>query len=115
MVNGIQKAFTETPVLKFDEDIVFYRYWGDETKELGSWLSPIKYDKAETAKRYLALPKNNSAENITIFKIKKGTPYIEGNVAPQINDVTGIFGDYAEGGGKQVYILFEDTDKLIKQ
>ena len=38
-----------------------------------------------------------------------------GKAAAQINDVTGIFGSYAEGGGDQIYLLYEDLDKLIKQ
>ena len=62
----------------------------------------------------MALPNNNTAENLTVFKIKKGTPYIEGKVASQIDDIED-FGTYAEGGGTQIYILFEDLTKLIKQ
>jgi len=69
----------------------------------------------QRGRRYLALPNVNKADLTTAFKIKKGTPYIEGKVASQIDDVTGVFGDYAEGGGVQIYVLFEDADKLIKQ
>lgn len=94
--------------------MVFYRRWGGDAKEIGSWMSPIKYEKAANARRYLALPDGNTAENLTIFKIKRGTPFIEGKVTSQAEDVTGIFGSYAEGGGNQIYILYEDWDKLIK-
>ena len=115
-LEGIKKAFNGTPVLKYaDEDMIFYRRWGGDAKVVGSWLSPTKYEKAGNARRYLALPDGNTAENITAFKIKKGTPYIDGKAASQIDDVTGIFGSYAEGGGNQIYILYEDWNKLIKQ
>jgi len=100
-----------------DGETVFYRRWGGGPtggKEVGSWLSPIKYEKAGNARRYLALPNANTAENLTAFKIEKGTPYIEGKVASQVDNTSGVFGDYAEGGGQQIYILYEDLDKLIK-
>ena len=109
------KAFTGNLILKYaDEDMVFYWRWGGVGEELGTWLAPTKYEKAENAKRYLALPKGNTAENLTTFKIKKGTPFIQGKVASKVDNLED-FGEYAVGGGEQIYILFEDLDKLIKQ
>jgi len=114
-INGIKNAFDGMPVLKYaDEDMVFYRRWGGYGEEIGGWLSPTKYEKASDAKKYLALPKNNTAENITTFRIKKGTPFIQGRVASQADNLED-FGEYAVGGGKQIYILYEDWSKLIKQ
>ncbi|NLL20023.1 MAG: hypothetical protein GX262_13565, partial [Clostridia bacterium] len=114
-LEGIKKAFNGIPVLKYaDEDMVFYRRWGGVGEEIGTWLSPTKYEKAGNAKRYLALPNGNTAENLTTFKIKKGTPFIQGKVASQVDNLED-FGEYAVGGGEQIYILFEDLNKLIKQ
>ena len=110
----VKNGFDGQIVLKFsNEDIVLYRVWGGGAKESGSWLSSTRYS-GKDAKKMLALPKNNTAENLTAFKIKKGTPYIEGKVASKTNDLKD-FGEYAEGGGTQIYILYEDLDKLIKQ
>ena len=113
-IGEVKNAFTGTPTLKFaTEDMIFYRRWGGYAEESSNWLSPTNYTKAGNAKRYLALPNNNTAENLTVFKIKKGTPYIEGKVANQVSDVK-KFGEYAVGGGNQIYLLFEDISNLIK-
>lgn len=114
-LEGIKKSFNGTPALKYaDEDMIFYRRWGGVGEETGTWLSPTKYEKAGNARRYLALPNGNTAENLSTFKIKKGTPFIQGKVASQVDNLED-FGEYAVGGGEQIYILFEDLNKLIKQ
>jgi len=64
------------------------------------------------ARKLLTLPNSNTAENIVRCRIPKGTPFIEGKVASQTNDVTNTFGDYAVGGGNQLYFLKEDLDKI---
>ena len=112
---GVKVGFPNgQATLKYsDGEMIFYRRWGEGAEKTGKWLSPTKYEKPGNAKRYLALPNNNSAENLTAFKIEKGTPYIEGKVASQIDDLE-TFGSYAEGGGTQIYILHEDLDKLIE-
>jgi hypothetical protein len=113
-LQAIREAFDGNPTLKFaTEDRIFYRRWGGYAEEFSNWLSPTNYTKPGNAKRYLALPNNNSAENITVFKIRKGTPYLQGKVASQVNDME-KFGGYAVGGGDQIYLLFEDITSLIK-
>ena len=106
-------AFDGAKELKYsDGEKLFYRRWGGGGKESGSWLSTEQLSVDE-AKRLLALPNNNTAQNLTVFKLKKGTPYIEGKVASQVDNLES-FGSYATGGGNQIYILYEDVVNLVK-
>jgi hypothetical protein len=92
---------------------VFYRRWGGTAVEKGQWLSAISYSK-EDSKILLALPNTNSAQNISTFRLKPGTVYIEGLASSKAYDLQN-FGTYALGGGNQIYILREDLVNLIKQ
>ena len=51
---------------------------------------------------------SNTAQRVVKVKIPKGTAYVEGGVASQVNNSSGLFGNYATGGGKQFYFLEED-------
>ena len=85
------------------QDVIVYRHWGGRAGETGSpWFSPTHYARPGNARRYLALPEGNSATNVTIFRIPKGTRVLFGRVAPQ--DGNPGFGNYARGGGVQIYV-----------
>ena len=92
--------------------MIVFRYWGGEANEIGSpWFSITSDYSPEEARKYLALPDQNSARNISAFKISAGTTILEGEVASQVC-VPG-FGEYAIGGGTQIYIPNPDDAILI--
>ena len=62
----------------------------------------MTYDSPETARRMLALPNKNAATNITVYFMPGGTPYLW-SIAADMTEIPG-YGDYATGGGLQVYI-----------
>lgn len=101
---SVADAFSGTPNIETStEDLVAYRYWGDGSAESGSpWFSAKPYVKPGNARRFLALPEKNSAQNMTQFVIRAGSTIIRGKAASQAG-VPG-FGDYAVGGGVQIYV-----------
>ena len=93
------------------QDIYLYRHCNKGAPQLSNWytdniLSPID------ARRELALPTANTAQRIVKVKIPQGTPYIEGRVASQTNNPSGLFGAHATGGGKQFYFLDEHKNVI---
>lgn len=94
-----------------EEDLAVYRYWGGKASEMGSpWYSLTHYNRSGNAQRYLALPQGNTAENVTVFKIPKGTTIFRGK-ASSMASLPG-FGDNTVGGGEQIYL--PDPSKAIK-
>jgi RHS repeat-associated protein len=106
---SVAQAFKGTPeVITLSEDLIVYRHWGGEAAETGSpWFSPKPYVRSGNARRYLALPNTNTAENISVFKIPAGTTIIRGEVAPRVRD----YGPHAVGGGMQIYL--PDPEKAL--
>ncbi len=85
------------------EDLVVYRRWGGRARETGSpWFSQQPYVRPGNARRYLALPQANTAENLTAFRIPARTTILRGRVASQAGEIG--FGPNAVGGGTQIYI-----------
>jgi hypothetical protein len=82
-------------------------------KEISYWFSRT-IESPEGAKRLFALPKKNTAEWVVKVRIKEGTPYIEGRVASQVDDISGIFDTNATGGGNQLYFLRENLSDIEK-
>jgi hypothetical protein len=76
-------------------------------KEISYWFSRTM-ESPENAKKLFALPQKNTAEWVVKVKIKEGTPYIEGKVASQVDDISGTFDTNATGGGNQLYFLHEN-------
>jgi len=99
---AVARAFEGTPeVITLTEDLIVYRHWGGDARETGSpWFSPKPYIRPGNARRYLALPPENTAKNVSVFRIPAGTTIIRGKVAPQIEQ----YGPYAAGGGMQIYL-----------
>ncbi|MCA9026150.1 MAG: hypothetical protein KDA86_13155 [Planctomycetaceae bacterium] len=100
----VRRSFDGEPsAITLAEDLIVYRHWGGEAPEIGSlWFSPKSYSRPGNARRYLALPANNTAERVTAFRIKKGTTILYGKVAGQKSKLG--FGSYATGGGIQIYV-----------
>ncbi len=93
---NIAKAFVGEPkIVRLTKDLKVYRYWGGEAREKGFWYTPKRYRFPGRARRYLALPPTNTAENVSEFVIPKGTIILRGRVAP-------MFGQ--PGGGIQIYV-----------
>jgi hypothetical protein len=111
-VDEVKDAFT-IPTLKYaEQDMILYRHCNNGAPQLSNWLTDEILSTAQ-ARIKLALPNSNTAERVIKVKILKGTPYIEGNVASQVDNASGLFGNYATGGGKQFYFL--DKDKSLMQ
>lgn len=75
------------------DDTYAYRFHGGQSPEKSFYLSPT-FDQG-AARARSALPPENTMEHITQFKLKPGTPYVEGRIAPN-------FGH--PGGGIQYYV-----------
>ena len=108
----VKRAFDGLPTPEtLKKDLIVYRRWGGDAREFNSpWYSAKNYERAGNAKRYLALPESNSAQNVTVFKIPKGTTILRGKVKSMVG-VPG-YGPDAVGGGEQIYL--PDPRKAIK-
>lgn len=102
IVNAFTNGTMELKVL--EEDIVFIRHISANGPLKSYWFAEEILNPSD-AKKYLALPLSNSAEMVVEVKLKKGTPYIKGIVASQVGN--NGFGNYATGGGSQIYVLKE--------
>ena len=108
-VDDIKDAFTpNSATLRHTEsEIVLYRHCSKGAPQLSNWYSNKILPSAQ-ARIKLALPTSNTAERIIKVKVPKGTPYISGGVASQVNNpIKGRFGSYAIGQGEQIYFLDE--------
>jgi hypothetical protein len=103
-----------TTKLKYaDKDMILYRHISKDGNKISYWMTD-KILSPQDAKKLLALPSSNEADWIAEIWIKKGTPYVEGEVASQLGNKG--FGSYAVGGGKQQYFLDEiiNDSEIIK-
>jgi len=100
----VAAAFDGKPeAVTLKEDLIVYRHWGGVSGETGSpWVSPKPYAKPGNAKRYLALPEKNTAQNLTAFRIPAGTTILRGKVASKVGDPR--FDGKAVGSGVQIYV-----------
>jgi RHS repeat-associated protein len=100
----VSRSFRGEPVAEaLTEDLIVYRRWSGSAVEIGSpWFSPQPYAHPGNARRYLALPQDNTAASLTAFRIPRGTVVLRRKVGTQVG-VEG-FGDYALGGGTQIYL-----------
>jgi hypothetical protein len=109
--NDVVGAFNgDATAVKLTDDIIVYRYWGEGSQETGNWVTLYSDLTPEQARSLLALPKENSATNLTQFVIKKDTVIIVGETAEKTT--ANWAGSYAIGGGLQIYV--PDTSALIK-
>lgn len=102
--DSVRDAFRGAPIaIRLSEDQIFFRRSGGAVgPERARWLTPTRYQTARGARRYLALPNENTARDEAIFTIPKGAIILWGKAASQA-DVP-EFGRYATGGGEQVYL-----------
>lgn len=111
----VKGAFEGEPqVIELADDLhVFRRYGGTSVPTGSPWFSLKPYVYPSNARRYLALPNTNLATNVAEFIVPKGTKMLVGNVADQAQNIV-RFGDYAVGGGLQVYLPNPAAARLIK-
>jgi uncharacterized protein YukE len=82
------------------DDSYVYRFHGGASPDKSFYASPT-FDQG-AARARSALPPGNTMEHISQFRLKPGTPYVEGRIAPN-------FGQ--PGGGVQYYV--PNPDDLI--
>lgn len=74
----------------------FYRVWGGDSRQLGSWLSPDKPTSRLQVRTAMALPPQNTAEFWCEVVVPAGTLMRTGVAAPAFGHA---------GGGRQVQLL----------
>lgn len=111
-VDEVKDAFTTTTLKYTQTDIIVFRHCSVGAPQLSNWFTD-EILSASQARIKLALPNGNTAQRVVKVKVPKGTAYVEGGVASQVNNPSGLFGSYATGGGKQFYFL--DEDKVLFQ
>ena len=83
------------------ESMVVYQY-----TTMGSTGSPYFTTNGnltpDEARQLLALPDSNTAVTVTQYIIPEGTTVLEGNASSMVGEDG--FGDYATGGGTQIYL-----------
>ncbi|WP_082799338.1 glycohydrolase toxin TNT-related protein [Geobacillus icigianus] len=79
-------------VVKLQDDLVVYRYYGGAANPRGRWVTT---EKLSAPINKLALPPGSTAEYVTKWIIHKGTEVLQGTVAPN-------FG--RSGGAVQIYL-----------
>ncbi len=109
---AVGRAFEGSPIAEtLQEDLIVYRRWGGKASETGSpWYCTTRYRRPGNARRDPALPGGNTAGNLTVFRIPKGTTILRGKAASMAGEPG--FGAEAVGGGQQVYL--PDARKALK-
>lgn len=82
------------------------RYWGDPEHRLGRWYTPSEPDRIELpseACRLFALPLDNNAYCVSLYRLKAGVKLVAGYCADMTWN-TEFFGPYATGGGEQMFV-----------
>jgi hypothetical protein len=110
--DDLLSTFSDEPIsITLSDDVIVYRYWsGDLRTETGRWVTLNPNLSPEEARKLLALPDSNLANNITQFTIPAGTTILLGEAAEQTS--ASWAGAYALGGGLQMYL--PDPSVLIK-
>ncbi|MBB6716809.1 hypothetical protein [Clostridium gasigenes] len=94
------------------EDTTFYRGYGGDAKQVGSYMSRIPQNGGIQSQIDLALKPEwgNTTEYVTEVTVPKGTVIYEGTAALQIlNEEIGGTGQLI-GGGNQVYCPWEELN-----
>ncbi|MCL6592327.1 MAG: hypothetical protein K6U80_20580, partial [Firmicutes bacterium] len=93
------------------EDMTVYRYtsWGYSGSS--PWFTTNGSYTPDEARRLLALPDSNAATTVTAYIIPAGTTILIGKADSMVGE--NYFGDYATGGGTQIYL--PDPDDAIMQ
>ena len=106
--NDVINAFGEGTTVKTvgPAGKTVYRAYGEGSNQIGRWVTDAPISNA---KRVLALPTANSANKVAEFTLKPGTKFLEGPVASQVNNPSGLFGPNATGGGRQMMIVGDNA------
>jgi hypothetical protein len=101
---AVRKSFVEgrAEAIRLEEDLVVYRHTTDKETVPGRYFAPRPYIKAGNARRYLALPNQNTAHNVQAWILPKGTIVLRGPTADKTDDP--VFGTHTVGGGIQIYV-----------
>jgi RHS repeat-associated protein len=95
---GFQPWVGEVRSVTAAQDTTMYRVWGGDSRQVGSWLSPVPPTSAAAATESLALPAANTAQFYSKVLVPAGTRYQIGTAAA----ANGL-----RGGGVQVQLLQE--------
>lgn len=82
------------------------RYFGDPQYKLGRWYTPSEQDHLclpDEAIQLFALPLDNNAHSVTLYRLKSGVKLVAGYCA-DMSWNTEVFPPQATGGGQQFYI-----------
>ncbi len=109
--DNVVPAFSGSPMaFKLNEPLRVYRYWGPDGEYTSPYFSLDPTMDPAIARSLLALPDYNLATNLTEFIIPKDAIIIFGDISPQPG-----FGDYAIGGGIQIYLPDKASAIIIKR
>lgn len=114
MKPSVAETFTGGSYTKtvLNEDTTFYRVYGGDAKQVGSYMSRVPQNGGIQSQIDLALKPEwgNTTEYVTKVIVPKGTTIYEGTAAPQtLNETIGGTGQLI-GGGNQVYIPREELN-----
>jgi len=87
--------------IKLKEPLVVHRRAGGKSDEKGHWFSLKKYRSGAIARRFSALPNNNSGRMRNSYLIPAGSTIFIGKAASRTKEQWA--GSYATGGGIQIY------------
>ncbi len=103
----VAQSFTgeKCTLVKLTNATTFYRYYSDETKKSGIYISTNKYTTNVDAIQKLALRQDwgNKATKITSVILPVGTATVQGNAAPQAPSTC------YPGSGQQTVIASPDS------
>ena len=113
-LDNVAGAFKGKPIaVRLNRDIKVYRRWGGISEKMGSpWFTIKPYTHPGNAKRYLALPGDSTAKQLSEFVIPADTVVLIGKVADQTK--AKHFGSHAVGGGIQIYLPNPSLARKIK-
>lgn len=101
----VRRGFSGLPLVEtLKQDIIIYRYFGGGSGATNSrWFTSELFKNADEARALLALPDANTAQDVALFRVPAGTTILRGTAADKLDEPG--FGEYARGGGEQIYIL----------
>ena len=81
------------PPVSFElsHDVTLYRVWGDKAEQVGGWLVEVPPPNAATARAYMALPPENTAQYVSPVLVPAGTRIQTGYAGEAFGQPGGYF------------------------